>query len=243
MNRGIQTFTSFLSDKTQFIFLEDHLERLLKGADFLFPQLKWKDKKSEIAEFLKGEFLPSQYYRLSVVEDTLLFLKKPHAPKEPYVQLANAQSTKVTSLIPSFVKNSNYLLAELELQEAKKKKCDDVIFFDQHQNVTEASTSNIFVSLDSDGKTILTPKTSSMVLEGVTRKKLIEFLKAKGFLVIEGDISKSELESSREIWLTNAIQGIRLVERYEKLNMFQDKTIYQSVCKDFGRFGEKFHHE
>ena len=241
MNRGIQTFTSFLSDKTQFIFLDEHLDRLLQGGDFLFPSYKWKEKKSEIKEFLKAEFSSMHYYRLAIIDDILTFTKKPHAPKEPYVQLGNAQSAKVTSLIPAYVKSANYLWAELELIEAKKRKCDDVVSFDQHQNVTEASTSNIFVILG--GKTILTPKTSSMVLEGVTRRKLIEFLKTQGFVVAEADISKSELESSREIWLTNAIQGIRLVERYEKINMFQDRTIYQSVCKDFGRFGEKFNHE
>lgn len=241
MNRGIQTFTSFLSDKTQFIFLDAHLERLLKGAHYLFPQYHWNELKSEITEFLKSEFVPSHYFRLNIVEDQLIFFKKPHAPKDPHIQLGNAQSSKVTSLIPCFIKNANYLLAELELVEAKKRKCDDIVFFDQHQNVTEASTSNIFVVLDQS--TILTPRISSMVLDGVTRKKLMEFLKASNLNAIEADISKSELESSREIWLTNAIQGIRLVERYEKIDMFQDKTIYQSVCATFGRFGEKFNHE
>lgn len=238
LNKGVQTFTSLMSDKTQFVFLKEHLERLLKGADYLFPKSKWKDKSQEITEFLKKEFVPSHYFRLAISEETLLFSKKPHAPKEPFVALGNAQSLRVTSIIPSFIKSANYLLAELELNEAKKRKCNDVVFFDQLGNATEASTSNIFVV--ADPKTILTPKLSSMVLDGVTRKKLIEYLKASGFTLIESDISKSELESSQEIWLTNAIQGIRLVDRYEKLDMFKEKTIYQSVCMEFGRFGEKF---
>ena len=238
MNRGLQTFTSLISDKTQFVFLKEHLERLLKGADYLFPQMKWPDKSQEIAEFLKGEFVPSHYFRLAIVEETLMFSKKPHAPKEPFVALGNAQSPKVTSIIPSFIKSLNYLLAELELMEAKKRKCDDVLFFDNLGNATEASTSNIFVIVDR--KTVLTPKLSSMVLDGITRRKLIEYLRASQFTLIESDISKSELESSQEIWLTNAIQGIRLVDRYEKLDMFKEKTIYQSVCLEFGRFGEKF---
>lgn len=238
LNKGVQTFTSLMSDKTQFVFLKEHLERLLKGADYLFPKSKWLDKTQEITEFLKGEFVPSHYFRLAIVEETLLFSKKPHAPKEPFVALGNAHSAKVTSIIPSFIKSPNYLLAELELIEAKKRKCDDVLFFDHLGNATEASTSNIFAVIDH--KTILTPKLSSMVLEGVTRKKLIEYLRASQFTLIESDISKSELESSQEIWLTNAIQGIRLVDRYEKLNMFKEKTIYQSVCHEFGRFGEKF---
>jgi branched-subunit amino acid aminotransferase/4-amino-4-deoxychorismate lyase len=238
LNKGVQTFTSLMSDKARFVFLKDHLERLVKGADYLFPKSKWLDKTQEISEFLKQEFVPSHYFRLAITEDTLLFSKKPHAPKEAFVALGNAQSPKVASIIPSYIKSANYLLAELELLEAKKRKCDDIVFFDLLGNVTEASTSNIFVVFDH--KTVLTPKLSSMVLDGVTRKKLIEYLKASQFTLIESDISKSELESSQEIWLTNAIQGIRLVDRYEKLDMFKEKTIYQSVCNEFGRFGEKF---
>jgi hypothetical protein len=46
-----------------------------------------------------------------------------------------------------------------------------------------------------------------------------------------------------EIWLTNAIQGLRLVERYEGIDKFSSTPIYQSVCKEFGRFGERFNHE
>jgi branched-chain amino acid aminotransferase len=241
MNRGVQTFTSFLSDSTQFIFLDDHLERLLKGADYLFPKEKWLEKRNEIKQFLAAEILPNHYFRLAIIDDTMIFSKRAHAPKQPFVKLANAKSSKTNSIIPSFIKSSNYLLAELELNGASKRKYDDVVFFDQQNNLTEASTSNIFVLMN-DGS-VLTPKLSSMVLEGVTRKNLIIYLRKAGYSVLEVDISKSELESSSEIWLTNAIQGLRLVEQYETQEMFREKTIYQTVCHQFGRFGERFNHE
>lgn len=237
LNRGVQTFTSFISGQTQFIFLNEHLERLVKGADYLFPIAKWPSHVQEIKDFLKAEFVPSHYFRLAIVDEFLLFSKKPHAPNKPFIALGNASSQKIPSIIPSFIKSPNYLLAELELIEAKKRKCDDVIFFDSIGNATEASTSNIFAVIDHN--TILTPKLSSMVLAGVTRAKLINYLRVSGFILIESNISKSELESSHEIWLTNSIQGIRLVDRYEKSDLFKEKTIYQSVCQEFGRFGEK----
>lgn len=238
LNKGIQTFTSFISDQTQFIFLNEHLERLLKGADYLFPMEKWWSFLPEIKNFLDDEFVSSHYFRLAIIDDILVFSKKPHTPKKAFVSLRNASSLKIASVIPSFIKSPNYLLAELELIEAKKHKCDDVIFFDHLGNVAEASTSNIFALIDN--KTILTPKLSSMVLDGVTRKKLIEYLKNSNLNLIESDISKSELESSHEIWLTNSIQGIRLVDRYDKLDRFKEETIYKSVCQHFGRYGEKF---
>lgn len=241
LNRGVWTFTSFLSDQAGYIFLNEHLKRLVDGADFLFPKQSWRSKTDEIEKFLKKEFVPSHYFRLSIAEDTLLFTKKPHTPKPPYVNVGNATSQKAPHLLPAYVKTPNYLIAELELREAQKRKCDEVLFFDNQGNLTEASTSNIFVLIDD--KTILTPKLSSMVLAGVTRGKLMEFLKKEGFVVLESDISKSELESSREIWLTNAIQGIRLVDRYEKIDFVREKNTYQSICQKFGRFGEIFNYE
>lgn len=238
LRTGVQTFTSFISDQSQFVFLEEHLERLLKGADYLFPKDKWPEKINEIKVFLKEEFVSSHYFRLSIADDHLLFFKKPHEPKDPFVTVGKAKSAKVPSIIPSFVKSSNYLIAEMEIKDSKKQ---DVIFFDVNGNLTEASTSNVFVLLDDT--TILTPKISSMVLDGVTRAKLIKFLRSQNVRVQECDISQSELESAREIWLTNSVQGIRIVDSFEKLEMFKDKTIYQSICHKFGRFGEKFNHE
>ncbi|MBY0413284.1 MAG: aminotransferase class IV [Bdellovibrionales bacterium] len=241
MNRGVQTFTSFISDETQFIFLKEHLSRLLKGADFLFPEAMWPGHQNEIEAFLKTEFVPSHYFRLSIANGDLVFMKKPHTPKEAVVSLANAQSLKVATPVPAFVKSANYLVAELEIKSAQNKKFSDVVFFDQEGRVTEASTSNIFM-VTADEK-IVTPKTSSMILEGVTRKKLINYLKASGFSVEEKDIFKSELESSLEIWLTNAIQGMRVVDHYEGKKAPLKNHIYNKICHEFGRFGEKYNRE
>lgn len=236
--RGIQTFTSFISDQDHFIFLEAHLDRLLRGAEYLFPKENWPAKKNDIKAFLQTEFVPSHYFRLSIFDDQLHFSKKPHSPKQPFLSVAKARSIKTNSLVPAYIKNGNYMLADLEIKESKQ---DDVLFFDQHGSLTEASTSNIFVLLDD--KSFLTPKISSMVLDGIMRKKLMEYLNLQHFRVQECDISQGELESAREIWLTNSIQGIRLVDRFEKLELFKEKTVYQTVCHNFGRFGEKFNHE
>jgi branched-subunit amino acid aminotransferase/4-amino-4-deoxychorismate lyase len=238
MNRGIHSFTSFISDKTEFIFLSEHLDRLLKGADYLFPKEKWALNKNKIYEFLIQEFVPGYYFRLTIIDNQIFFSKKIHQPKDPFVKVEKAKSLKNISIIPAYVKSGNYLLSEIEIKESR---AEDIIFFDVDGNLTEASTSNIFVLLDD--KTFLTPKVSSMVLDGVMRKKLIEYLNTQSFLVQECDISQSELESAREIWLTNSVQGIRLIDRFGNLEMYKDKTIYQSICHQFGRFGEKFNHE
>jgi branched-chain amino acid aminotransferase len=238
LRSNTQTFTSFISDQKNFIFLDEHLNRLLLGADYLFPKENWFNFLPEITNYLKKEFVPSHYFRISIYDDQLIFLKKPHVPKDPFISLGKAKSLKTPTIIPSFVKNGNYLLSDLEIKESKY---GDVLFFDPLGNLTEASTSNIFVLLDE--KTILTPKTSSMVLSGVVRKKLIEFFKCKNINVQECDISSGELESAQEVWLTNSIQGIRLVDNFEKVSFVRDNNQYQDICFQFGRFGERFSNE
>ena len=212
---------------------------MLKGADVLFPNLDWSLKKDAITNFLRSEFIPNYYFRLSICEDVLNFSKKAHEPKNHELSAMKAFSKKERSLIPSYVKSSDYLLAELELREAKKRQYDDIIFFDSDGAVAEASTSNIFV-VTQGGQKILTPKLSSCVLQGITRGKLMEFLNYKKISIIETAIDESDLESCSEIWFTNAIQGLRLVTRYEGLELAKDKTLYHEISEGFGRFGEKF---
>jgi 4-amino-4-deoxychorismate lyase len=234
----LSTFTCLISDEERFVFLDSHLNRLLRGADHLFPELIWSSKKNEILTFLQTQFVPSHYFRLEIQNDSLLFAKKPHAPKAAFLSAKKAVSHKGGAMTPAYIKSPNYQVAELEIREATKEGFDDVIFFDFKNHLTEASTSNIFI-VTSELK-IITPEVSSNVLAGVTREKLILFLKTRNLSVSEGIITDSMLESSKEIWFTNAIQGLRKISDYQGLKFNHNKTMYDKVCEDFGRFGEKF---
>lgn len=235
---GLSTFTCLISDEERFVFLDSHLNRLLKGADHLFPEVIWHSKKDEFLNFLQTQFVPSHYFRLEIQNDTLLFTKKPHVAKTPFFSAKKAVSHKGSAITPAYIKSPNYQVAELEIREAVKEGFDDIIFFDYKNHLTEASTSNIFIVTPE--QKIITPEVSSNVLAGVTREKLIQFLKTRNLSVSEEIITDSMLESSREIWFTNAIQGLRKITDYQGLKFNQDKTLYHEVCEDFGRFGEKF---
>lgn len=218
--------------------MDAHLERLLQGADFLFPNKEWKTKKNECNLFLKKEFLPQHSFRLEISGGHLFFSKKMHAPKKDFLSATEAQSKKAPSLIPAYVKNRNYLLADLELKMAMEKRFEDVLFFDLAGNLTEASTSNVFIV--KNDLSISTPNISSMVLAGVTREKIINYLKLAGFDFRERDILKSELEDAKEIWLTNSVQGIRFINCYKEKTIEIKNSLYQKICSQFGRFGEKY---
>lgn len=237
-NRGAWTFTSLLTNSNRFLFLEDHLERLFKGAESLYPGMYFKDSKSELSDFLHTHFRPQSYYRINLIDDEISVLIKPHDPKPDFVNLAKAKSKKTLSLIPAYLKTPNYLLADLEIKEALKLQFDDVLFYDYENFAQEATTSNIF--LVNTDRSITTPPTSSMVLEGVLRKNLLDFFLSHGLVVNVETISEEKIMNASELLLSNSVQGLRFVKNFNNSKMFNERKLYDFTCDLFGRFGENF---
>lgn len=245
LQRGHLVFTSFISQNGKILFLESHLERLLKGADFLFPNNGWSLCHEKLKQYVEAEFKKIQensskesYIRLNISEDSVHLQKRNFEIYPDRLKLTTALKIKTPGLIPSYVKLSNYVESDLELVRAKFKSFDDVLYFDNQENITETTTSNVFI-VNQEGK-IMTPPSSSMILEGVTRRKLIEKLKDSGFDVEERAIAKSDLLKSQEIWLTNSVKGLRFVEQFENLNFEKKKSLFEKAVSIFGRYGELY---
>jgi branched-subunit amino acid aminotransferase/4-amino-4-deoxychorismate lyase len=118
----------------------------------------------------------------------------------------------------------------------KKLKYDDLIFFDNDQLLTEATTSNVF--LINQTNQIITPPVSSTVLSGILRLKLIEYLNLKGLKVWEKEISREEFLEARSIFLTNSIKGIRIINKIDE-KLFEKSLILENILNEFGRYGDK----
>lgn len=243
LQRGYNVFTSFIAHDGRILFLDSHLERLLNGADFLFPTVGWTSHFESVKQYVEREFnnlsSPRQkasYFRLSIFDHNI-HLQHRELPSSPdSLSLTSGLKIKTPGLVPAFVKLSNYVESDLELQRARLRNFDEVVFFDQTQNVTEASTSNLFI-VASDGS-ILTPAPSSMILDGILRQKLFQKLQSNDFKIVERSISKSDLLNAREIWLTNSVKGIRFVDQFEELNFEKKDSLFEKAIKIFGRYGE-----
>lgn len=239
LNRGHLIFTSFISLNGRILFLDSHIERLLKGADFLFSDFGWASKHQELKRHVLeifGKDNTDSYFRLTLFDDCVHLERRALASGPDCLKITSALKMKTPGLIPSYLKVSNYLESDLEIARAKLKGFDDVLYFDNEGHITEASTSNIFI-VTGDGK-IKTPPVSSMVLEGITRQKLLVKMNEAGFTISEAPISKAELEKAREIWLTNSVKGIRNVSQFEDYDYGQSNSIFEKALALFGRYGE-----
>jgi branched-chain amino acid aminotransferase len=120
-----------------------------------------------------------------------------------------------TSLLSS-LKTNNRSLNVIGSRYAQDNDLDNCILLNDQKQVVEFLNGNLFVV---QGKTIKTPPVTSGCIKGIVRKQLIQCVNNHSdFTLEEAEISPFELQKSDELWVTNAIQGIRPVGRYRKKN-------------------------
>lgn len=101
-----------------------------------------------------------------------------------------------------------YVLAGIH---KRNKGLGDAILLNQDERIAEATASNVF--LVKLGK-LYTPGLSEACVDGVMRKVIIQLASSNAIQVIESPISIDRLIHADEVFLTNAIQGIKWVRTF-----------------------------
>src|SRR5919107_2234031 len=103
------------------------------------------------------------------------------------------------SLIPHSKASGQYLNSVLAKIEATKSGYEEAILLDDHGRVCEGTGENVFVVKDG---VIYTPPQTASILDGISRKSIIQIARDLGFEVVERDIARAELYLADEIYLT-----------------------------------------
>ena len=103
------------------------------------------------------------------------------------------------SLIPHAKASGQYLNSVLAKIESQKAGYEEAILLDDLGRVCEGSGENIFIVVDG---TIFTPPQSASILDGITRKSVIQIARDLGHEVVERDIARAELYMADEVFLT-----------------------------------------
>ncbi|MGI8660438.1 MAG: branched-chain amino acid transaminase [Thermoleophilaceae bacterium] len=102
------------------------------------------------------------------------------------------------SLIPHAKAGGQYLNSVLAKIESKRGGYDEAILLDDKGNVCEGSGENVFVVKEG---VITTPPQTASILDGISRKSVIEIASELGHTVIERDVARSELVLADEVFL------------------------------------------
>ena len=103
------------------------------------------------------------------------------------------------SLIPHAKASGQYLNSILAKTESANAGYDEAILLDTHGNVSEGSGENVFIVRDG---ILATPGHTSSILDGITRRSVIQIASDLGYAVEERDIARAELSLADEVFLT-----------------------------------------
>lgn len=104
--------------------------------------------------------------------------------------------------------NGVYVTSCLAKREAVEQGADEAVMLNANGYVAECSGENIFIY--ARGK-IYTPKPSNSILEGITRNSIMEVARDMGYEVVETDISRIELLTADEVWMTGTAAEVAIV--------------------------------
>jgi len=100
--------------------------------------------------------------------------------------------------IPARAKvNGAYVNSALAKQDALDSGFDDCLFLNHNGYVSELSAANIFMVKRG---TLITPDCASDILEGITRRSIIELAEQAGIPVIERKVALTELYTADEVF-------------------------------------------
>jgi len=122
----------------------------------------------------------------------------------------------------SNLKSANFLPYTMAAQHAKGHKLDDCLVANIKGQIADATIANVFLVKN---KLVITPALSEGCVNGVMRRYLIEKLRGSGFEMREGVVTKNDLETFDEVFLTNAMYGIRWVRQFRDKKYDNSQTL------------------
>jgi len=111
----------------------------------------------------------------------------------------------------SNLKSSNYLPYIMAAIYAKENKWNDCLLLNSNERICDATIANVFWIKD---KIISTPPLTEGCVAGVMRSYLLQKISNSGFEIKEKVLAIEELDNADEVFLTNAIYGLRWVKQF-----------------------------
>ena len=214
--------------------IDDHIKRFFKSANIFGCGLPYtQEKMHEIILQLVKKNKPQTdcYLRLyayvgntelgpnlaNVTLDVGIYM----IPLQEYMPLGKGLSLIVSSwqrindnAISTLAKASGgYINSALARKEATDGGFDEAIMLNKFGNVAEGSAENLFIVRE---EKLITPGFSEGVLSGITRKSVIAIAKNMGIETIEQPITRSELYTADEVFLTGTACQVAWVEQIDK---------------------------
>ena len=226
---GMGLFETFRTYQGKAFLLKEHLERLAQGCNSLAIQFQtdYSYWEQQIKQLLAVNDLVDGYFRLSIsagvealglpatpylnpttilyVKPLPLFEKRLYELGKPLQLLRLRRNSPEGAWRLKSFHYMNNIMAKQELTTYPWAIGAEGLFLNQAGVIAEGIVSNLFFI--KQGK-CYTPHSSTGILSGITRQKVIELAEQMSIPMEQGLYSWEELISADEIFLTNSIQEL-----------------------------------
>lgn len=208
---GIRGYVNSKENYISVFRIDDHLKRFLSSTKILGCRFSYSQEelKEILIELIKRNnpksdtyFRPFAYVGntnigpnlINAVLDFALYM----VPMGEYLPVDKGLSTIISSwrrisenTVPPRAKISGgYINSALARQEASNKGYDEAILLNDQGYVCEGSAENIFIVRDG---VLITPDVADSILEGITRRSIIQVARDMGIPVEVRSIARTEL--------------------------------------------------
>lgn len=115
----------------------------------------------------------------------------------------------------SHIKSNNFLPYVMAAKWAKSHQLNEALLLNASDRLADATIANVFIVQNG---ILRTPAITEGCVAGVMRKYLINACRKEGIPVEETAVSVEALQNASEVFLTNAIRGIRWVKQIGEMN-------------------------
>lgn len=122
----------------------------------------------------------------------------------------------------SNLKSANFQPYSLAALFAKEQKLNDCLVLNTNGHIADSTIANLFLIKN---ETIITPSLNQGCIDGVMRRYLLTSMSHKGWSVEETSVSIDDLINAEEVFLTNAIKGIRWVKQFRNASYTNKRVV------------------
>ena len=185
--RGIGVFETLKFIDNEILFFEDHINRLFSNNFFNFSAIN-KDKiYSDSMEVINRNSFAEGLIKIVVIPlsddwidlEYYIFIRELPKNIEDSVKIIFYSETNYPILrFNPMYKSLGYMGNFMAIRDAKLSGAFEPIFYNKSYIITEGAIRNIFFIKDS---IIYTPSTDLGILNGITRKKVIQLANSSGY--------------------------------------------------------------
>lgn len=107
------------------------------------------------------------------------------------------------------------------LERAQQKGYDEVLLLNEHDQVSECTSANVFAKF---GQEVVTPPLSAGCLPGITRELMLDTIRVDGYHVREAALTVADLRRADVCFITSSTRDLRAIGSIEGEALGQDEA-------------------